>query len=161
MSTDTRLLCTKLLNCCNAEFLEDQLLNLDSVIALVCILSCRTCTNKCKKNSNKKACLQRLTLQVCASHKLEDLVDEDDGEGELQHHDPLLRVQVRQLEDHLRAEQTDGARQSKRNQDVRGVHFLKIHLGYNAIRRHNGATYVRFFALRRYHACSTSGWWRL
>lgn len=156
-----------MLNCCTAEFLEDHLLNLASVIALVCILSCRTCTNKCKKKKKKrqqkKACLQRLTLQVCASHKLEDLVDEDDGEGELQHHDPLLRVQVRQLEDHLRAEQTDGARESKRNQDVRGVHFLKIDLGYNAIRRHNGdlATYVRFFALRRYHACSTSGWWRL
>lgn len=48
--------------------------------------------------------LQWLTLQVCASHKLEDLVNEDDGEGELQHHEPLLRVQVRQLEDHLRAE---------------------------------------------------------
>lgn len=42
-----------------------------------------------------------LTLQICASHKLENLVNEDDGEGELQHHHPLLHVQVCQLEDHL------------------------------------------------------------
>lgn len=42
-----------------------------------------------------------LTLQICASHKLENLVNEDDGEGELQHHHPLLYVQVCQLEDHL------------------------------------------------------------
>lgn len=42
-----------------------------------------------------------LTLQVCASHKLENLINEDDGEGELQHHNPLLHIQVRELEDHL------------------------------------------------------------
>lgn len=33
-----------------------------------------------------------LTFQICASHKLQHLVDEDDGEGELQHHDPLFCV---------------------------------------------------------------------
>lgn len=43
----------------------------------------------------------QLTLQICASHKLEKLVDEDDWEGELQHHHPLLHVQVGELEDHL------------------------------------------------------------
>lgn len=57
-----------------------------------------------KMNQGKRAVNRsgaELTLQICTSHKLENLVNEDDGEGELQHHHPLLRVQVCQLEDHL------------------------------------------------------------
>lgn len=41
------------------------------------------------------------TFQVCASHKLEQLVDENHWEGELQNHDPLFHGQVSELEDHL------------------------------------------------------------
>lgn len=44
----------------------------------------------------------QLTLQICASHKLEKLIEEDDRKGELQHHQPLLHIQVCELEDHLR-----------------------------------------------------------
>lgn len=73
-----------------------------------------------------KARMRRLTLQVRASHKLEDLVDEDDGEGELQHHDPLLRVQVRQLEDHLR----DGRKNQERQKQP--VKELTAFLSKNA-----------------------------
>lgn len=46
-------------------------------------------------------CVCVLTLQVIAGHKLEDLVNEDDREGELEHHHPFFHVQVGQLKDHL------------------------------------------------------------
>lgn len=42
-----------------------------------------------------------LTLQICASHKLEKLIQKDDREGKFQHHHPLLHVQMSELEDHL------------------------------------------------------------
>jgi len=47
-------------------------------------------------------CAGPLTINVVAGHELEHLINEDDGEGELQHHHPLFHVQMGQLEDHLR-----------------------------------------------------------
>lgn len=48
-----------------------------------------------------KECLHSLTFQVGARDVLEHLIDEDDGERELQHHDPLIQSQMSQLENHL------------------------------------------------------------
>lgn len=42
-----------------------------------------------------------LTLNVVASHELQHLINEDDGEGKLQDYHPLLCTQMGQLEDHL------------------------------------------------------------
>lgn len=42
-----------------------------------------------------------LTLQVVAGNELQHLIKEDDGEGQLQHYDPLIHIQVGQLEDQL------------------------------------------------------------
>lgn len=42
-----------------------------------------------------------LTLQVVAGKELQHLINEDDREGQLQHHEPLIHVQVGQLEDQL------------------------------------------------------------
>ena len=46
-------------------------------------------------------CAEILTLQVVAGNELQHLINEDDGEGEFQHHQPLLHAQVSELEDHL------------------------------------------------------------
>lgn len=43
-----------------------------------------------------------LTLQVVASNKLQHLINEDDRDGQLQHYQPLLHVQMGQLEDQLK-----------------------------------------------------------
>lgn len=42
-----------------------------------------------------------LTLNVVAGDELQHLINKDDGEGKLQDHQPLLYVQMGQLEDHL------------------------------------------------------------
>lgn len=137
------------------------MLNLASTVAQDAFCPAELPLIKVKKK--KEARLSRLTLQVCAGHKLEDLVNEDDGEGELQHHDPLLCVQVRQLEDHLQAGERE--REKKKNANAceskRETRTSVSRLwAFNTLRRHKGdlATSVRFFALQRYQASLR---WRL
>ena len=73
------------------------------------------------------SCAQ-LTLQICASHKLEELVDEDDRDGELHHHQPLLHVQVSELEDQLWTRAAPGSysqKQTLHSSEFKSV-FMKL-----------------------------------
>lgn len=45
--------------------------------------------------------IRLLTLNIVAGEKLQDLINENDGERELQDHHPLLNGQMGQLKDHL------------------------------------------------------------
>lgn len=45
--------------------------------------------------------IRELTLDVVASKEFQHLINEDDGEGKLQDHEPLLSAQMGQPEDHL------------------------------------------------------------
>lgn len=55
-----------------------------------------------------------LTLQVVTGDKLQHLVNQDDREREFQDNQPLLHVQVSQLEDHL------GGRREEKNTGLLG-----------------------------------------
>ena len=48
-----------------------------------------------------------LTLNVVAGNELQHLINEDDGEGKLQDDQPLVNVQMGQLEDHLGGERVE------------------------------------------------------
>lgn len=70
-----------------------------------------------------------LTLNVVAGHELQHLINEDDREGKLQHHEPLLNSQMGQLEDHLWGEReaviTDGTLQWKAASTILQCNTLK------------------------------------
>lgn len=60
--------------------------------------------------------MRLLTVNVVTGDELQHLINQDDGEGELQHHEPLVYAQVGQLEDHLRCDRV-------------GERRLRIHSG--------------------------------
>lgn len=45
-------------------------------------------------------------LQIVPGNKFETFIQKDDGQGYLQHHEPVMQVQVCQLEDHLESTRT-------------------------------------------------------
>ena len=47
-----------------------------------------------------------LTINVVAGHELQHLINEDDRERKLQDHQPLVDVQMGQMEDHLGGEKS-------------------------------------------------------
>ncbi|KAG8140392.1 hypothetical protein E2320_003064 [Naja naja] len=45
--------------------------------------------------------LGRLTLQIVPGNEFETFIQKDDRQGYLEHHEPMMQVQVCQFEDHL------------------------------------------------------------
>ena len=68
----------------------------------------RHALHACRQRASHRLLQLFTRFLVVPGHELEDLVQQDDGQGDLQHHHPLGGVQRRDLEDDLWGGQSRG-----------------------------------------------------